>query len=201
MLMIGDREPFGDENAFGEFIPVIAGASTISASPTAARAAKALRDRASAWATERGFVVVDSRIVAQIDAVDVDVPLYSITPGTAVVHARPLSKVGGTLVVEPSTFRHRAFRFLHRQRRSTGDAAFDAAFHVEASDPALAARLLDDRTRAAIRACSIWCRARFQNDAIDVFLDAHVLNGEGLFAGMMVAVAMARASADRTAYR
>jgi hypothetical protein len=80
----------------------------------------------------------------------------------------------------------------------TGDEAFDRGWHIDTS---AAHPMIDEDCRETIRDAGCWCRAVYERGAIEVRLDADQLAGAHVLSGIELALVLARARSQTTAYR
>jgi hypothetical protein len=197
-----DDEPFALGSAFAAELAGLAGGEHARLGAEADRTRR-FRLKVEAWAKSRDLAVVDGVIRAAIDEAVVTVPLYSMTEETAVVHAESTAPARVSITVEP-TSKGWVSSLLGRfgaKNAGTGDATFDAAFTVRASDEAARQQLLGETAREALLAMDAWCRLTYENGHIEVRLDSARLAGGHVMRAIEIAGAMARERVHTAAYR
>jgi hypothetical protein len=195
-----DAQPFGQTGTAGATVGRLVGGEHV-ARMVEGDSANALRHRTEHWARARGFVIADSMITHTVDGVTALVPLYAITEGTAVVRATAMHPVDVSLAIEPKTWMHRLRARFGGKAFETGDEAFGRAWHIDASDAGAAHQMIDEDCRETIRDAGCWCRAVYERGAIEIRLDADQLSGAHVLSGIELALVLARARSQTTAYR
>jgi hypothetical protein len=196
-----DDVPFRDGEAERRATAALVVGGVITSQSSEADARKALQANFLTWAAERGFVREGSHLARTTDGVRVLVPLYEVSPETALVQASTARQpVRLSMTIGPVTWSHRLAGKLGVGRRLTEDPVFDAAWHVAASDAGLARQLVDARARAALDGAA-GTTATYRDGAIEVRVGAPRLSGAHVLRGVEIAVALGCAQVTSAAYR
>lgn len=156
---------------------------------------KEFLERVREWAATRQLAVVNSQIVAKLDAIEVVAPIFEMTPETAVVRCTALHPANVRFELAPKTWQNRLGERLDDTHFTTDDPAFDNAWHIVASDDDRreVRTLLDDGLRQALLSVRLWCRTTYEKGSIETILDVPELAGTHLLDAMTTAAAIARA--------
>jgi hypothetical protein len=196
-----DDIPFRDDTAERRAVAAMIVGGVAMSQSSEARARQALQDNFLAWGSQRGFARVESHLERTIDGVLVRVPIYEVSGETALVQARTARMPQHlSMSIAPRTWSNRLARKLGLERRLTEDPAFDAQWHVVASDRELARQLVDPRCRSALRGAGEVI-VSYREGAIEVRVGAERLSGADVMRGVEIAVALACAQVASAAYR
>lgn len=153
------------------------------------------------WATLRGMPVVDSEVICTADGATARVPLYAITEQTAVIRGTAVQPVTMSITIEPSSWSQRMLARFAKGAFSTGDASFDRAWRVTATDAGATSQLFGEEGRETLRDIGCWARASYVDGQIEVRLDDEFLAGVHVLGGIELVLLLAHARIQTAAYR